>query len=205
MINNIGMSLGYKVGASIGALLSGDLLGLVIAHSIPGRRRYSCKMLKNLDPESCAAIEQAVNSVDLITSCKVNPITGSLIVTYTMDERSANIFFEQLSHSLTGTHAQHEKTVMPASMISVSNLLNDEARAAKEKLKDFLNKSSPLVMSRLIGLSFVGYGVYRMIYRGDRPSAIQVFFWGLGLLLRPSHKGHQYPPPKGEGLPLLMY
>lgn len=188
MINNVGMSFGYKVGSAISAIFSGDLIGLTIVHHIPGRRRYNCNMLKNLSYENCQAIEQAVLSVELITSCKVNPITGSILVTYDMDEVSANSFFEQLSHSLTGNHAQHDKTVIPSSMISATNLLNDEARAAKEQIKAFLNHSTPLFFSRLIGLSFIGYGVYRMVYSGDRPSAIQVFFWGLGLLMRQSHK-----------------
>lgn len=190
-MTNLGMALGIKVGSSVGGLIGsifkGENNGLIIAHSVPGRRRYTSRALKGQSAEVCETIEQAVVAVDYICSCKVNPITGSLTVTYTCSEDDARDFFEGLSHFLTGEHAQHEKTLIPTSMIGATYRLNDGARAAREQLKNFLNHAEPLFISRIVGISFIGYGLYRIIYNGDRPSAIQVLFWGMGLLLRKSH------------------
>ena len=191
-MSDLGIVLGIKAGSSIrrivGALLGGEGNGLIIAHSIVGRRRYTSKALKNLGAEGCKSIEEAISAVEYITSCKVNPITGSLTATYTCSESEARDFFESLSHYLTGEHAQHEKSLIPSSMIGASNRINDEARAAIDNLKQFLNHTEPLFFSRVIGMAFIGYGVYRIVISGDRPSATQVLFWGMGLLLRQSHR-----------------
>ncbi len=199
-MTNLGMALGIKVGASIrsvlGSIFSAQNSGLVIAHALPGRRRYTAQALKGQSRETCTAIEQAILGVENINSCKVNPVTGSLTVTYSMDEDDARSFFEGLSHFLTGNHAQHEKSVIPTSMINAPYRLNDEARAARERIKDFFNHAEPLFISRIAGLAFIGYGVYRMIYGGDRPSSTQVLFWGLGLLMRQSHKDPNPLKPK---------
>ena len=138
--------------------------------------------------KGCKSVEEAINAVEYITSCKVNPITGSLTATYTCSESEARDFFESLSHYLTGEHAQHEKSLIPSSMIGASNRINDEARAAIDNLKQFLEPHEPLFFSRVIGMAFIGYGVYRIVISGDRPSATQVLFWGMGLLLRQSHR-----------------
>lgn len=191
-MGNLGMQLGIKVGStlrsSLGSFFSSENRGLIIAHAIPGRRRYTTEVLKGQSSETCALIEQAICKVDYVTSCKVNPVTGSLTVTYTCDEPTASAFFEGVSHTLTGMHAQHEKTLIPTSMISASYHLNDQARAIRDQMRNFMNHAEPLFISRLVGLSFLGYGLFRMIYRGDRPSGIQVFWWGMALLLRRSHR-----------------
>ena len=93
------------------------------------------------------SVEEAISAVDYITSCKVNPITGSLTATYTCSESEARDFFESLSHYLTGEHAQHEKSLIPSSMIGASNRINDEARAAIDNLKQFLNHTEPLFLA----------------------------------------------------------
>lgn len=191
-MSELGIVLGIKAGSSIrrivGALFGGEGNGLVIAHSIKGRRRYTSRALRNLGEEGCRSIEDAIAQVDYITSCKVNPRTGSMTATYNCSEAEARDFFEGLSHYLTGEHAQHEKTLIPSSMIGASNRLNDEARAAIDNLKQFLNHAEPLFFSRVIGVAFIGYGVYRIVFSGDRPSATQVLFWGMALLLRQSHR-----------------
>ena len=43
----------------------------------------------------------------------------------------------------------------------------------------------------MLGLALFSYGLIRILYRGDRPAGPQLFWWGLGLLLRQSH-----PDPK---------
>lgn len=201
-MNNLGMQLGVKVGSSLRSGLSSffnsENRGLIIAHAIPGRRRYTTNVLKDQTPEACALIEEAICKVDYVTSCKVNPVTGSLTVTYTCDENTASAFFEGVSHALTGMHAQHEKTMIPSSMISAGYHLNDQARAIRDHMRNFLNHAEPLFISRLVGLSFLGYGLFRMLYRGDRPSGIQVFWWGMALLLRRSHRD---APPSANGQP----
>ena len=196
---NLGMLVGIKVGTTIRSLFGsifapGANQGLIIAHAIPGRRRYQSSALRGLSQEVCSCVEKAIlDSSEQISSAKVNPITGSLTVTYSFSEEDALAFFEGLSHALTGTHAQHEKSVIPTSLITASNRLNDEARAVRSQVKSFFNMAEPLFISRIAGLAFLGYGIYRMIYNGDRPSGIQLFWWGMGLLLRQSHKDLKLP------------
>lgn len=211
-MGNLGMQLGIKVGASLrsvlGSMFKPAKSGLVIAHSIVGRRRYTTEVLKGQSAETCALIEKAICKVEYVTSCKVNPITGSLVVTYTCDESTASAFFEGVSHTLTGMHAQHEKSIIPTSLISASYQLNDQARALRDQMRNFLNHSEPLFISRLVGLSFLGYGLFCMLYRGDRPSGIQVFWWGMALLLRRSHRdapatGSSAPSGSNTNTPIL--
>ena len=81
-MGNLGMQLGIKVGStlrsSLGSFFSSENRGLIIAHAILGRRRYTTDVLKGQSSETCALIEQAICKVDYVTSCKVNPVTGSV-------------------------------------------------------------------------------------------------------------------------------
>lgn len=188
MANNIGFDLGVKLGNGLYKIFSPQNTGLVIAHKICKRRRYTCSVLKG-QQDLCANVQKELNRIEGVTSAKVNPYTGSVTVSYTLLEKDADRLFDELSHLISGKHAQHEATlIVPSSMVAVSDNINDSVRSIRDNIRNFFNHTEPLFVSRLVGVAFIGYGVYSMIFRGDRPSATQVFFWGLGLVMRQSHK-----------------
>lgn len=185
---NVGMNLGIKIGSALRNAFSTENNGLIIAHRIHGRRRYTSKALIN-ETELCEALYQYLTTnVDGLESCKVNPITGSVTVTYKTHEKDIDRIFDTLSHHLAGKHAQQEESILPSSVITVSDNINDTLRGARDNIRSFFNHTEPLFISRLVGVGLLVYGVMRMVTRGDRPAGPQLFWWGLGLLLRQSHR-----------------
>lgn len=184
---NLGLLLGIKVGSALRNTLSTENDGLIIAHRIKGRRRYLSKALKN-HPETCQIVQEALSQIEEVTYCKINPVTGSLTVAYTLPENKMDLILDSFSHALAGKHAQQESTILPSAVITVSDNINDTFRSARDSIRNFFNHTEPLFVSRLVGMGLLFYGVTLMINRGDRPAGPQLFWWGLGLLLRQSHK-----------------
>lgn len=193
--SNNPLELGIKAGTMLRRVLTVENQGMIIAHRMEGRRRYTCKRLKG-DADLCAALQEAIAAFPKITSVKVSPVTGSITVTYTQEEKIIDGLFDSLSHQLGGHHAQQEQSILPSSFITISDSLNETARGMKDKVCAFLNHTEPLFASRLIGLALVSYGLSRIIMRGDRPAGPQLFWWGLGLLLRQTHRHFGNLAPK---------
>ena len=179
-------SLGLKAGGFVRSLFEGSPDVLIIAHRIKGRRRYTCQALKG-NPALCEAVTGALRDFPLISSVNVNPVTGSLTVTYSQEESVMDALFDTLSHELSGRHAQQEESFLPRSLIEMGENLNDSARRLKDGMASFLNHSEPVFVSRIAGLALIAYGVSRVL-RGERPSGPQLFWWGVALLLRQTHR-----------------
>lgn len=185
-----GFSTGIKIGIKLRELLfSND--GMVIAHRIKGRRRYVCNALKR-NEEACRELEQILADFPGITSAKVNPITGSVTITYTQTEKAINALFDALSHQIAGKHAVQEETILPTGMLTVGDNINDTFRNVKNRITKFFNHASPAFFSRLMGAVLLIYGLNRVIRGKELPAGPQLTLWGLALLMRPSH-----PEPKG--------
>ncbi len=183
--------IGIKTGSFLRKLFCLDNSGLVIAHRIKGRRRYTSKTLKGKH-QLCAVIEKALRRFPCFTSIAVNPVTGSITVTYTAAEQVIDTIFDTVSHQISGRHAQQEKTIIPPTLINAGNNLNDTARKVRHDLKVFLNHTEPLFLSRITGVILAAYGLSRVIFRGERPSGVQLFWWGLALLLRQTHRHYRH-------------
>lgn len=182
--------IGLQTGVAFRRLFSFENNGMLIAHRIKGRRRYTCKAIKGQN-DLCKTIYQALISFPQIKSATVNPVTGSITVSYDQDEAVIDSIFDTLSHQLAGHHAQQERTVIPQALITVSNNINDTARKVRDDIRGFLNHTEPMFLSRILGLALITYGLSRVVLRGDRPAGPQLFWWGLGLLLRQTHKDYQ--------------
>ena len=189
-MNVPGVNLGMRVGESLGKLFFSGNSGMVIVHRIPGRRRYVCKALKN-EKAACLHLEELIQSFPGIMKATVNPMTGSVIVVYDQSEKVIDALFDSMSHALAGKHAVHELTVIPTGILTVGDNINDSLRSLRDNVRGFFNHSEPMFLSRMLGLALFSYGLIRILYRGDRPAGPQLFWWGLGLLLRQSH-----PDPK---------
>ncbi len=193
--SNSPFDLGVKAGTMLRRMLTVENRGMIIAHRMTGRRRYTCKRLKG-DADLCAALQETIAAFPKITSVKISPITGSITVTYTQEEKIIDGLFDSLSHQLGGHHAQQEHSILPSSFITISDSLNETARGLKDRMCTFLNHTEPLFASRLLGLALISYGLSRIIMRGDRPAGPQLFWWGLGLLLRQTHRDFWHPAAK---------
>ena len=77
-----GFSEGYRLGQAFADMMFSNR-GMVIAHRIPGRRRYSCEAIKGR-PEICSRIEDLLLGLDGFDSVRVSPVTGSVIAEYSM-------------------------------------------------------------------------------------------------------------------------
>lgn len=185
-----GYNLGKKFGNAISQVFSIENQGMIIAHRIKGRRRYTCLALKGRD-DLCAHLNDILSQFPGITDVKINKVTGSVVVCYNQKESVINDLFDLLSHNIAGKHAQQEKTAIPSSVITVSDNITDAVRNTFGDIKTFFSHTEPLFLSRLAGIALVGYGIMRMVANGDRPAGPQLLLWGLALMMR---QGHKDPP-----------
>lgn len=184
---------GFDTGIKIGRYLRERIFcneGMVIAHRIKGRRRYICKALRG-NTSACRDLEKLLKALPGFTFVRVNPILGSVTVSYTQNEKDINALFDALSHEIAGTHAIQEQTIIPTGALNVSNCLSDTARGITRKVGRFINHTEPAFFVRIAGLALLFYGIRRVVFYGDRPAGPQILLWGLALLARPSH-----PDPK---------
>ena len=179
------LQLGMQLGSALRNALTGNTGGMVIASRVPGRRRYTCRNIIG-ESELCRTLEDMIAAIPGMRTVSVNPVTGSITVTYRQNERYIDAIFDALSHHLAGKHAVQEKTIIPTRMIRVSDNINDTFRYARKKVSTALNHTEPAFISRMAGLALFVYGLNR-IANGDRPSGPQIFLWGLALLMRQSH------------------
>lgn len=70
--------------------------GMLLAHSIRGRRRYVCAALRG-NHRACRHLEALLLKFPGMTAVKVNPVTGSVTVNYTARETEMNALFDALS------------------------------------------------------------------------------------------------------------
>ncbi|MCR5537133.1 MAG: hypothetical protein K6F05_06955 [Succinivibrio sp.] len=192
MKNMLGFDAGVQIGNTLRNLLFTNN-GMVIAHRIKGRRRYSCQALKG-QPEVCRELEHELQDFPGMTSCKVNPITGSVTICYTCSEKAINALFDALSHQIAGKHAVQEETIIPTGVLTVADNVNDTFQNVKQLLTKFFNHTEPAFLTRIAGMILLIYGFNRVFNNGDRPSGPQILLWGLALLMRRSH-----PDPKLGG------
>lgn len=178
-------TLGQNFGAVLGRIFT-PAPAIVIEHKLPGRRRYSCLPIKS-HQDICAQIESMLSSYPGVTQAKVSALTGSITVSYTCEERQISELIDALSHLISGRHAIHDKSIIPSFALSVGENLNDSALKLREATSRFLNREEPLFISRIAGFLLLCYGVSRVM-QGERPSGPQLFWWGLALLLRQSHR-----------------
>lgn len=178
-------TLGQNFGAVLGRIFT-PAPAVVIEHKLPGRRRYSCKSIKG-HQEICAQIEKMLASYPGVTKARVSPFTGSITVSYSCEERQISELIDALSHLISGRHAIHDKSFIPSFALSAGENLNDSALKLREAASRFLNREEPLFVSRIAGFLLLCYGVSRVM-KGERPSGPQLFWWGLALLLRQSHR-----------------
>ncbi|MBO6258390.1 MAG: heavy-metal-associated domain-containing protein [Succinivibrio sp.] len=184
-----GYGAGVKIGNSIRELLFANH-GMIIAHRIPGRRRYTCIALKG-NAEACSELEKNLQTFPGITSARVSAVTGSVTITYTQSEKVINALFDALSHKIAGKHAVQEETIIPTGVITVGDNINDTLQKAKKGITRFINHTEPAFLTRMAGIALLCYGLNRIISNGDRPAGPQLALWGLALLIRRSH-----PEPK---------
>ncbi len=180
--------MGYKFGSGVRKMFTGSD-GLIIAHRLPGRRRYTCERIKG-DKELCTELETLIYKFPGVKTARVNPVLGSITVAYEQEEKVMDALVDTISHQIAGKHAQQEESSIPSNILTASDNLTDSIRNLRMKVCGFFNHQEPMFFTRLGGLALFGYGVYR-IYSGDRPSGTQMFLWGLAILMRQSH-----PDPK---------
>lgn len=183
---NASMKAGYAFSSAIRNFFSTSNCGMVIAHRIEGRRRYTCKNIIN-NANLCDKLEQIIGNFPGVTSCTVSALTGSITVTYTQEDKYIDALFDALSHHLAGKHAVQEKTIIPTNILTVSDNINDSLRYARKRLSLLFNHTEPLFLSRILGIALFIYGINRIVLQGERPSGPQLFLWGLALVMRQSH------------------
>ncbi len=179
-------TLGQKFGTALARMFTPNP-GIVVVHRIAGRRRYNCQVLQG-KPEICVEIQKMLQNYPGMDTAVVSPLTGTILVCYHCPEKQISEVIDALSHLISGTHAIHDKSIIPSIALSAGENLNDSAIRLRELTSRFLNREAPLFLSRIAGFALVCYGISRVVGRGERPSGTQLFWWGLALLLRQSHR-----------------
>lgn len=136
-----GFSEGYRLGQAFADMMFSNR-GMVIAHRIPGRRRYSCEAIKGR-PEVCARIEELLLGLDGFDSVRVSPVTGSVTAEYSVPEETADLVFDALSHAVAGKHALQEQTVIPTGIVTAGDNIYDIFRGLKKGILTFLDHTGP--------------------------------------------------------------
>ena len=143
-----------------------------IAHAIPGRIRYSAPIIENSDRSVQLQIENKLKDIDGIDSVRVNPVSGSMILTY-----DNAIIKDYVAHSIVLKLLGLEKELDHPPQ---STLLR-ELKLFSRGLDYQIHKSSAglLDLKTSLTMALVSIALYRIIILQDRsiPSGINLLWW----------------------------
>ena len=133
---------------------------LEVKHSIPGRIRIQCKVLKD-NPHGKQALLNTFSQIPGITEISINPYIGTILIKYEEDE----------------AHSENKSLVTKESI----DILDSLSHTIYEKTNGILDLKSSVML--LLGT----YAVYDIKTRpGVRPAGITCLWWLYGLINRPN-------------------
>lgn len=134
---------------------------------ISGRRRYRLSGLVN-NASLAVLLEKQLSRIKYIYDVKANPLTGSLLITYSREHETD---MEQLEKKL------RERAVPPTlyakSWQSTGSFLNTQVRRVTGGWFD---------ISTLVSMIFLIRGLRKILIYGDRPNGTSMIWWALHLM-----------------------
>lgn len=170
---------------------------------IDGRRRYKSILLK--DRNFAAQLKSKIEGLSLAESVTVNTVTGSILVTYSCDEKNIDEIFEHINEQAMKVSAQKaadddslfskfsRSAFSAASAYSVGNeasklgkrsaigrYLNQYASTANNFVKS--STAGIADLSILIGAVCLIWGGYKIFSQNQVPNGPQMLWWGYRIL-----------------------
>lgn len=143
-----------------------------VAHAIPGRIRYSAPLIENSDRSVQLQIEKKLKNIDGIESVQVNPISGSMILTY-----DSALIKDYVAHSIVLKLLGLEKELDH----SPQSILLKELKLLGHGLDHQIYQSSAglLDLKTSLMMALISIALYRIIILQERslPSGLNLLWW----------------------------
>ena len=149
---------------------------LEVKHSIPGRIRIQCKVLKD-NPHGKQALLNTFSQIPGITEISINPYIGTILIKYEEETIQPMLIIGIILKVLgleDEAHSENKSLVTKERLDSLSHTIY-------EKTNGILDLKSSVML--LLGT----YAVYDIKTRpGVRPAGITCLWWLYGLINRPN-------------------
>lgn len=143
-----------------------------VAHAIPGRIRYFAPLLEDIDTSLPNRIENELSKIDGITSVRVNPMSGSLILTYD-DAHIEDYVVHGIVLKLLGLEKELD--------YSPESTLFKDLKLFGRGLDHQIHKSSAglLDFKTSLMMALVSIALYRIVIMRERsiPSGFNLLWW----------------------------
>ena len=147
---------------------------LEVKHSIPGRIRIQCKVLKD-NPHGEQALLNTFSKIPGITEISINPYIGTILIKY-KEETIIGIILKVLGLE-DEAHNENRSLITKESV----DILDSLSHTIYEKTNGILDLKSAVML--LLGT----YAVYDIKTRPEvRPAGITCLWWLYGLINRPN-------------------
>jgi hypothetical protein len=169
---------GRKRGTSTGGMTMPSGGPVRTEHVLPGRIRFRVPSLAN-DFKTCKALASRVTGLEGITRTAVNPVSGSVLISYEEGAVRPEILYGVLV-KLLGLEEELERTPQSVVARELSLLGGSFDRAVYEKSNGLVDGWS------LLMLGLAGLGIRQIINNGARalPTGVTMVWWALNGLNR---------------------
>lgn len=152
---------------------------LEVKHSIPGRIRIQCKVLKD-NPHGKQALLNTFSQIPGITEISINPYIGTILIKYEEETIQPMLIIGIILKVLgleDEAHSENKSLVTKESI----DILDSLSHTIYEKTNGILDLKSSVML--LLGT----YAVYDIKTRPEvRPAGITCLWWLYGLINRPN-------------------
>lgn len=169
-----GLALGLSAGKQIHQMLCNKEKEpvLQLAHAIDGRRRYYYKKLVQ-NPIFAAKITKRLLMIQGILSVKCNPVTGSILLTFTCNDKAVEVHLQNALYVSTLPDATAPYAHYRMRLMDYIKKINEKIRQTTQQKYDL-----PTMISMVLLMN----GLKKIFLLGQRPSGPQLVWWALSLL-----------------------
>lgn len=145
---------------------------LEVAHAIPGRIRYNAPLLEDSSDSLRNRIETELTKIEGIDSAQVNPVSGSLILTYD-DAQVKDFVAHGIALKLLGLEEELEHT--PESVLLRE--LKFIGRAVDHQI--YQSSAGLLDLRTALTMALASIALYRIVVLRDRtlPGGVNLLWW----------------------------
>lgn len=149
--------------------------------ALPGRRRYRAE---NISGKLKILMEGNISKLDYVNSIEVNPVSGSILITF--DEVNEDKIFEleqwMKARLFAPNYAAFERDARLNKMLYGS--ITNSVKNTVEHVSNIIIRESHgmLDIKSLFSMIFVVLGFRKVILNGEAPSGIQMLWWAVSLM-----------------------
>ncbi|MBQ7514807.1 MAG: hypothetical protein IJS96_00880 [Schwartzia sp.] len=182
-----GVMMGLAFGKGLRHILSGrpapkaTLPAFALARAIPGRRRYYAKALLG-NEALAAAVEKALTRLDFVDEARANPVSGSLLIVYHVDEAAMNAVADRLANRVFTVPMDGPTPMEEAAegLAAIGRHLHGTFCAISRHLK--MVTAGLLDLPSLLSIVFAVRGIRKILLAKQLPSGPQLLWWAFSLL-----------------------